>query len=136
MAGRLRKRRRRWTYSSPHPFGGARELPHALGGGDAARRGSDGTDAMRGRDRNRIDGAVAGDHRSPDDAGAEPRRAATAELTDNAGWELLTNLAAKAGEDALAEQFSQALADEQQHQAIVMGWVKSLLDDAAGTPAV
>jgi len=60
----------------------------------------------------------------------------TAELTDNAGWELLTDLASKAGEDSLVKQFSRALADEQQHKLIVTGWVKSLLDDAAGTPAV
>jgi len=60
----------------------------------------------------------------------------TAELTDNAGWELLTDLAARAGEDTLAKQFSQALADEQQHKVIVTGWVKALLEKAAGTPAV
>ena len=60
----------------------------------------------------------------------------TAELTDNAGWELLSELAAKAGQDTLAEQFSQALAAEQEHEAIVTSWMKTLVTDAVGTPAV
>jgi rubrerythrin len=60
----------------------------------------------------------------------------TAELTDNAGWELLSELAEKAGQGELVDQFSAALADEQQHLFIIRGWLKSLLSDQAGTPAV
>lgn len=60
----------------------------------------------------------------------------TAELTDNAGWELLTELAAKAGQEAMAEQFSQALATEQEHEAIVTSWLKTLVTEAVGKPAV
>jgi len=60
----------------------------------------------------------------------------TAELTDNAGWELLTDLATQAGQKELAEQFSRALAAEAQHQAIVTAWLKSLVVDAVGSPAV
>jgi len=60
----------------------------------------------------------------------------TAELTDNAGWELLQELAVEAGQDSLVRQFSQALADEQQHRVVVTAWVKSLVMDAAGTPPV
>lgn len=60
----------------------------------------------------------------------------TAELTDNAGWELLSELAQEAGQGELVEQFSTALADEQQHLAIVRGWLKSLLSNQAGSPAV
>jgi len=60
----------------------------------------------------------------------------TAELTDNAGWELLSELAQEAGQSGLVQQFSTALADEQQHLAIVRGWLKSLLSNQAGSPAV
>jgi ferritin-like metal-binding protein YciE len=60
----------------------------------------------------------------------------TAELTDNAGWKLLADLARQAGQDALAQQFSQALATEEQHQMIVTAWLKALIIDSAGTPAV
>jgi hypothetical protein len=60
----------------------------------------------------------------------------TAELTDNAGWELLTELATEAGQDAIAERFSQALAAEQEHEAIVTSWLKTLVTDAVGKPAV
>ena len=60
----------------------------------------------------------------------------TAELTDNAGWELLTELARAAGQDEVAERFAEALADEEEHEAIVTAWLKSLVTDAVGTPAV
>jgi len=60
----------------------------------------------------------------------------TAELTDNAGWELLVPLVEEAGEEELAGRFLAALADEQEHLAIVKGWLMSLLADSAGTPAV
>jgi hypothetical protein len=60
----------------------------------------------------------------------------TAELTDNAGWELLMELATQAGQDTVAQQFAEALADEQQHRLVVTSWLKSLVMDAANTPAV
>jgi hypothetical protein len=58
------------------------------------------------------------------------------ELTDNAGWELLTELATEAGQSDLAEQFSQALKAERRHVTIVTGWLKALVTDGVGTPAV
>jgi hypothetical protein len=60
----------------------------------------------------------------------------TAELTDNAGWELLIKLAQQAGQEDLTEPFSQALQAEQQHLIAVRGWIESLLTTEAGTPAV
>jgi rubrerythrin len=60
----------------------------------------------------------------------------TAELTDNAGWELLIQLAEDAGETDLAGQFLGALAQEQEHLAIVKGWLTLLVSKGAGTPAV
>jgi rubrerythrin len=59
-----------------------------------------------------------------------------AELTDNAGWELLVELAEDAGETDLAGQFLGALAQEQEHLAIVKGWLTMLVSKGAGTPAV
>lgn len=60
----------------------------------------------------------------------------TAELTDNAGWELLVQLAEDAGETGLAGQFLGALGQEQEHLAIVKGWVTTLVSRGAGTAAV
>ena len=60
----------------------------------------------------------------------------TAELTDNAGWELLIELATMAGQDALVEPFNAALAAEREHLAIVRSWLRSLVTEAPGTPAV
>lgn len=60
----------------------------------------------------------------------------TIELTDNAGWELLIQLAEQAGESELAGRFLGALAQEQEHLVIVKGWLASLLAEGAGTPAV
>lgn len=60
----------------------------------------------------------------------------TAELTDNAGWELLVQLAEDAGESELAGRFLGALAQEQEHLAIVKGWLTVLVSKGAGTPAV
>lgn len=60
----------------------------------------------------------------------------TAELTDNAGWELLVQLAEEAGETELAGRFLGALAQEQEHLAIVKGWLTELVTKGAGTPAV
>ncbi|HVE54451.1 MAG TPA: ferritin-like domain-containing protein, partial [Ramlibacter sp.] len=60
----------------------------------------------------------------------------TAELTDNAGWELLIQLAEEAGETDLSGQFLGALAQEQEHLAIVKGWLTMLVTKGAGSPAV
>jgi rubrerythrin len=60
----------------------------------------------------------------------------TAELTDNVGWELLVQLAEDAGENELAGRFLGALGQEQEHLAIVKGWLTQLMMQGAGTPAV
>jgi hypothetical protein len=60
----------------------------------------------------------------------------TAELTDNAGWELLIQLAEEEGEAELAGRFLGALSQEQEHLAIVKGWLTALISQGAGTPAV
>jgi len=60
----------------------------------------------------------------------------TAELTDNAGWELLGELAALAGQAQLTEPFAEALRAEQEHLEFVEGWLRALMTAAPGTPAV
>jgi hypothetical protein len=60
----------------------------------------------------------------------------TAELTDNAGWELLGALAESAGQSQLQEYFGAALGAEQEHLSIVQDWLKTLTTQAAGTAAV
>ena len=60
----------------------------------------------------------------------------TAELTDNAGWELLSVLAEKVGQDELAEQFSKALQAEHKHLTVVRGWLESLVLNEPGSAAV
>ena len=47
----------------------------------------------------------------------------TAELTDNAGWELLIDLAEELGQTDLSEQFTEALDNEQKHLANVQMWL-------------
>jgi len=51
------------------------------------------------------------------------------ELADNAGWELLADLAEDAGQDDMARQFLAALAQEQEHLVIVKGWLKAIMHD-------
>ena len=46
-----------------------------------------------------------------------------AELTDNAGWELLVELAQSLGQNELAEQFEQALMAEAEHLLLVRNWL-------------
>ncbi|HEX8700333.1 MAG TPA: ferritin-like domain-containing protein [Myxococcaceae bacterium] len=46
-----------------------------------------------------------------------------AELTDNAGWELLVELAQSLGQTELAEQFEQALMAEAEHLQLVRNWL-------------
>lgn len=60
----------------------------------------------------------------------------TAELTDNAGWELLSELATQAGQPALAEQFQEALETEAEHLETIRSWLVTLVTQAAGSPAV
>jgi len=60
----------------------------------------------------------------------------TAELTDNAGWELLGELAQLAGQSQLTKPFAEALAVEQEHLEIVEGWLRTLIAAAPGTSAV
>jgi len=60
----------------------------------------------------------------------------TAELTDNAGFELLIQLAEDAGETELAGRFLGMLGEEQEHAAIVKGWLSTLVLQGSGTPAV
>jgi len=60
----------------------------------------------------------------------------TAELTDNAGWEMLITLADDAGQAELSGRFLGALAQEQMHLAIVKSWLNHLVSQAVGTPAV
>ncbi len=48
----------------------------------------------------------------------------TAELTDNAGWELLIQLAEAHGQTSMANDFRDALAAEQDHLALVRGWLE------------
>ncbi|MBN1206757.1 MAG: ferritin-like domain-containing protein [Myxococcaceae bacterium] len=64
-----------------------------------------------------------------------------AELTDNAGWELLIQLAQGLGQDKLVEQFEQALAIEAEHLMLVRRWLtagvtgEARVAEAAGVPA-
>jgi hypothetical protein len=51
----------------------------------------------------------------------------TAELTDNAGWELLIRLTAEAGHDELAAEFRGALSNEERHLVSVHGWLSAML---------
>ena len=48
-----------------------------------------------------------------------------AELTDNAGWELLVELAQSLGQLELAEQFEQALMAEAEHLQLVRNWLSA-----------
>jgi hypothetical protein len=60
----------------------------------------------------------------------------TAELTDNAGWDLLSEVAENAGQKQLLQPFAEALAAEQEHLAIVQSWLKTLMTPDADTRAV
>jgi len=60
----------------------------------------------------------------------------SAELTDNAGWELLIELAERAGESEAVQQFGEALAREQEHAGIIKSWLSHALAHGAGTVAV
>ncbi len=51
------------------------------------------------------------------------------ELGDNAGWDLLIELARGSGHEVLASQFEVALKTEQEHLALVQGWLKQAVLD-------
>ena len=55
----------------------------------------------------------------------------TAELTDNAGWELLIKLADAMGYDELKTQFESALANEEEHLLNVRNWLSECVMDSA-----
>lgn len=59
-----------------------------------------------------------------------------AELADTASWEMLAELASSAGQRELGERFLAALAEEEEHLAVVRAWSKALLSEAAGSTAV
>lgn len=64
-----------------------------------------------------------------------------AELTDNAGWELLIELAQGLGQTDLVEQFEQALSVEAEHLMLVRRWLtagvtgEARVREEAGVPA-
>jgi len=60
----------------------------------------------------------------------------TAELTDNAGWELLSQLATNAGHQQLTERFAVALEAEAEHLETIRSWLQSLVLNDVGSPAV
>jgi hypothetical protein len=55
-----------------------------------------------------------------------------AELVDNESWASLVDLASALGRDQLAEQCRAALSQEEEHLALVRGWVKAALAGQAG----
>jgi ferritin-like metal-binding protein YciE len=59
----------------------------------------------------------------------------TAELVDNASWELLIQLAEQAGQDELVTRFRAALDEEAEHLVKVRGWLASeVLGEATQGP--
>jgi hypothetical protein len=58
----------------------------------------------------------------------------TAELADNDGWKTLIALTEAAGQDELAERFTQALAEEDHHLASVRTWIAERLGVQLGKP--
>ncbi|MBY4898558.1 demethoxyubiquinone hydroxylase family protein [Cupriavidus sp. AU9028] len=48
----------------------------------------------------------------------------TAEMTDNAGWELLIKLADSTGHTEMADKFRQALIEENEHMATIKQWLE------------
>ncbi|HEU4510912.1 MAG TPA: ferritin-like domain-containing protein [Pyrinomonadaceae bacterium] len=55
----------------------------------------------------------------------------TAELTDNAGWELLIQLADNLGYEELSTQFQEALAHEEEHLVNVRSWLSECVMENA-----
>ena len=55
-----------------------------------------------------------------------------AELADNDSWAMLCSLADDLGQDELAENFRNALADEEEHLASVRSWLKATVEGQLG----
>jgi bacterioferritin (cytochrome b1) len=55
----------------------------------------------------------------------------TAELTDNAGWELLIQLADNLGYEELSTEFQEALTHEEEHVVNVRSWLSECVMDSA-----
>lgn len=72
---------------------------------------------------------VIGDPRT--DLGQDLHALLTAELVDNAGWELLIPLVRDAGQDELAAEFMNAQRTEEQHLRAVRAWLASFVQRAA-----
>lgn len=53
------------------------------------------------------------------------------EMTDNACWELLIELAETAGHDELVAPFQKALASEQEHEAMIKQWLRKMIMEEA-----
>jgi ferritin-like metal-binding protein YciE len=53
------------------------------------------------------------------------------ELTDNACWELLIELADQAGHEELVPAFQQALASEQEHETLIRQWLRKMVMEEA-----
>ncbi|RPI14342.1 MAG: ferritin-like domain-containing protein [Lysobacterales bacterium] len=61
----------------------------------------------------------------------------TAELADNAGWELLIQLAESLGQDEMADQFRDALATEARHLQMIRSWLTLLvMAESGNAPAI
>ena len=58
-----------------------------------------------------------------------------AELADNAGWELLVELAQEAGKTEMAEMFANAMAEEQEHLVTIKSWLTALVTASSTTVA-
>lgn len=58
-----------------------------------------------------------------------------AELVDNDGWDLLVQLARALGQDELADSFTRAADEEQQHLMRVRAWLTALVMREAGVAA-
>jgi len=58
-----------------------------------------------------------------------------AELADNDAWVTLRELAQRLGQDDLANEFSRALDEEEEHLAMVRSWVNSSIMSRAGAPS-
>jgi rubrerythrin len=55
-----------------------------------------------------------------------------AELADNDGWAVLAEMATQLGHKKMADDFRQALAEEDEHLRLVRGWVHNALSGQAG----
>lgn len=56
----------------------------------------------------------------------------TAELSDNACWELLIELVQTFGQDELVAPFQKALATEQEHEAMIKQWLQKMVLQSCG----